>query len=226
MGPSGKLSKDGSRYVTDEVYNTWTAVFGAVLSLIGVVIIVSMAAIHHKPWHVLSYSVYGITLLGVFVTSALHHGVDGSEKTNRLLRQLDYYAISLMIAGTFAPFCLIALRNRLGYSILGLVWFLAILVIVLKVKFPHFPKWASTSLYVLMGWLGLAIVYPLYQKTPWGLGMLLAGGLFFMIGVVIFALERPNPVPGRFGFHEIWHLFVLAGAGSHFFAVSYFLFPL
>lgn len=220
------LSKDGSSRVTDEFYNTWIAALGAVLSLIGAVVIISMAVIGHKPWHVLSFSIYGLTLMSVFVTSALHHGVDGSKETNRLLNQLDYYAISLMIAGTFTPFCLIALRNTLGCSVLGLVWLLAILGIVLKLKYPHLPKRISTGLFILMGWLGLTIAYPLYQKTPWGLGMMVVGGLFFTIGAVVFTLERPNPVPGRFGFHEIWHLFVLAGAGSHFFAVSFCLLPL
>lgn len=220
------LSKDGSRRVTDEFYNTLIAALGAALSLIGIVVIITMAAIEHKPWHVFSFSIYGITLMSVFVTSALHHGVDGSEKTNQLLHQLDYYAISLMIAGTFTPFCLIALRNTLCCSVLGLVWFLAILGMVLKLKFPDLPKRISTSLFILMGWLGLVIAYPLYQKTPWGLGMMMIGGVFFTIGAVIFTLEKPNPVPGRFGFHEIWHLFVLAGAGSHFFAVSFYLLPI
>lgn len=220
------LSKDDSTRVTDEFYNTWISALGAVLSLIGAVVIISIAAIDHKPWHVLSFSIYGVSMMSVFVTSALHHGVDGSEETNQLLHQLDYFAISLMIAGTFTPFCLIALRNTLGCSVLGLVWLLAILGIVLKLKFPDLPKRISTGLFIVMGWLGLAIAYPIYQKTPGGLGMMIVGGLFFTIGAVIFTLERPNPVPGRFGFHEIWHLFVLAGAGSHFFAVSFYLLPI
>ena|SRR3989338_2557433 len=185
-----------------------------------------MAAIEHKPWHVLSFAIYGITLMSVFITSALHHGVDGSKETNQLLHQLDYLAISLMIAGTFTPFCLIALRNTLGCSVLGLAWFLALLGIVLKLKFPDLPKRISTGLFIVMGWLGLAIAYPLYQKTPWGLGVMMVGGLFFTIGAAIFTLEKPNPVPGRFGFHEIWHLFVLAGAGSHFFAIYLYLLPI
>jgi hemolysin III len=221
-----KLSKDGSTRATDEFYNTLISLTGAGLALIGSIRLVWMAVAADKPWHIWSFSIYGVSLVCLFIASALHHGVDGSEKLNLRFRQIDYYAIFTMIAGTFTPFCLILFRNRLGYSVLGLVWFLAIFGIFLKAVFPHLPKWISTSLYLLMGWLAVVLVKAVYQAVPWGFVGLAVGGFFFSVGAVIFSIEKPNPVPGRFGFHEIWHLFVLAGAACHFAVIYFCLSPL
>ncbi|MBI2340663.1 MAG: hemolysin III family protein [Deltaproteobacteria bacterium] len=224
--PTRTLSKDGSRHVTDEIYNTLISSFGAVCSIVGVILLLSSSIGAHKPWHILSFAVYGAALINLFAASALHHGVSGSASTEHLLRQWDYYAIFLMIAGTFTPICLILFRNTLGWSTLGLIWFLAVLGIVLKTKFHHLPKWIWLALYIGMGWLALLIIVPLYRKTPAGFVVLMIGGLFFTIGAFFYYLERPNPFPGKFGFHEIWHLFVLAGAASHFFAIYFYLLPL
>lgn len=219
------LSKDGSIHVTDEFYNTLISAVGAGLSLIGAFALVAFSLKTHKPWHVFAFLIYGAALVNLFVASALHHGVDGSEETENFLRELDYHAIFLMIAGTFTPFCLILLRNTLGWSSLGLIWVLALLGILLKVIFPGLPKWISTSMYLGMGWLGVVIAYPVYLQIATGVWFLILGGLFFTVGAVIFHFERPNPVPGRFGFHEIWHLFVLAGAASHFLTMYLYLLP-
>ena len=224
--PVRKLSKDGSVYVTDEFYNTLIAAIGAILSLVGIVLLLTSSLQNGKPRHIVAFLVYGATLLNLFVASALHHGINGSKQTEHLLRQLDYYAIFFMIAGTFTPFCLIVLRNSLGYSVLGLVWLLAIVGVVLKAKFPGLPKWVLAIFYLGMGWLGLLVAWPIYQRIPHGVILLILGGLFFSIGAIIYYLERPNPIPGRFGFHEIWHLFVLAGSGRHFALMYFYILPL
>jgi len=224
--PNRVLSKDGSIHVTDEFYNTLISSLGAFLSFVGVLLLIYFSIQAHKPWHIVAFSIYGIALLKLFVFSALHHGVDGSEKTEHLLRQFDYYAIFLMIAGTMTPFCLILLKNPLGWSVLGLIWFLAIVGILLKMFFPALPKWLSTALYMGMGWLGLLIIHPLYLHIPQGLIFLILGGLLFTVGAIFFYLEKPNPFPGKFGFHEIWHLFVLGGAASHFCVMYFYLLPL
>ena len=224
--PARILSKDGSVYVTDEFYNTLIAAIGAILSLVGIVLLLTSSLQNGKPRHIVAFLVYGATLLNLFVASALHHGINGSKQTEHLLRQLDYYAIFFMIAGTFTPFCLIVLRNSLGYSVLGLVWLLAIVGVVLKAKFPGLPKWVLAIFYLGMGWLGLLVAWPIYQRIPHGVILLILGGLFFSIGAIIYYLERPNPIPGRFGFHEIWHLFVLAGSGSHFALMYFYILPL
>ena len=212
------LSKDGSIHVTDEVYNTLISSLGVLLSVIGVIFLVCRAHLAGQLWHVVSFSIYGVGLISVFLASALHHGVNGSPRTNHLLRQLDYFAIFLMIAGTFTPFCLIFLRDSLGWPVMVFVWSLAILGITLKALFPHIPKWVTLSFYIGMGWLGLLIVKPVYSAIHWQGGVaFFLGGFFFTVGGLIYGLEKPNPFPGKFGFHEIWHCFVLAGAASHFY---------
>lgn len=218
------LSKDGSIHVTDEVYNTRIAALGAVLTFFGVGHLLWRSyAIGSQP-HLLSFLVYGIGVLSVFVTSALHHGVDGSPRTNHLLRQLDYCAIFLMIAGTFTPFCVLVVKGTLGSRTLTLIWALAVLGIASKALYPQLPRWATVVITIGMGWLGLLIAEPVYRAIHLpGLVGMVVGGLVFTGGGLIFGLEKPNPVPGRFGFHEIWHCCVVVGAACHF-AVMYLCF--
>jgi hemolysin III len=218
------LSKDGSVHVTDEIYNTRISSLGAVLALFGTVHLLWRSFAMGSAIHFLSFLVYGVGVTSVFVTSALHHGVDGSPRTNFLLRQLDYFAIFLMIAGTFTPFCLLLVKTALGNNILQLVWSLALLGIASKALFPALPKWVTLALALGMGWLALALIPPVYAaiRLP-GIIALASGGMFFTVGGLIFGLEKPNPFPGTFGFHEIWHCCVLAGAISHF-AIMYMCF--
>jgi len=217
------LSKDGSVHVTDEVYNTWLSILGAVLTVFGTAHLLWRSYAAGSRLHALCFLVYGLTVLSVFVTSALHHGVNGSLKTNHVLRQLDYCAVFLMIAGTFTPFCLLLVKGSLGTRILALIWSLTALGIATKLLYPEMPRWATVVITVAMGWLGLMIAEPVYQAIHWqGLAGLIVGGVFFTVGGVIFGAERPNPVPGKFGFHEIWHCCVLAGAGSHYFVMHLF----
>lgn len=165
-------------------------------------------------------------MIFVFLSSALHHGINGSEKTEHFLRQLDYCAIFLSIAGTFTPFCILLLKPPLGLWLLGLVWLLALAGIILKAYFPHLPKAIWVSFYLFMGGLGLLVSFPLYRLAPGALGYLVLGGFFFMMGAGIYFYEKPNPLPGKFGFHEIWHLFVVAGSVAHFSAIYFYLLPL
>lgn len=218
------LSKNGSVHVTDEFFSTLIAGVGALLGAIGAVFLVLKALSQGNPGSVPGFSVYGVGLVAMFLSSALHHGINGAPKTNHLLRQFDYYAIFVMIAGTFTPFCLVLMRNSLGWTVLGLIWVIAIGGIVLKSLWPRVPRWLLTALFIGMGWLGLMMARPIYLAIHWeGLSFMLLGGLFYTVGAVIYGLERPNPFPGRFGFHEIWHCFVLAGAASHFFLIYHWL---
>lgn len=212
------LSKDGSIHVTDEFYNTLLSGIGAVLALVGAVFLVMRAFSADDTWKAYSFGIYGFGVFSVFLSSALHHGVDGSPRTNHLLRQFDYFAIFLMIAGTFTPFCLLILRDDFGWTILGIVWALAVTGILLKAIYPGLPRWIMIALCLAMGWMAVLIVSPVYEAIhERGIGALFLGGAFFTVGGIIFGLEKPNPFPGRFGFHEIWHCCVLAGAASHFY---------
>ncbi len=212
-----QLSKDGSVHVTDEFYNTLISAIGAVLTVFGVADLLWRAHATGNTARLFSFLVYGLGVLGVFVTSALHHGVNGSARTNHILRQLDYCAIFVMIAGTFTPFCAVLVKGTLGFGALALVWSLAVVGIASKAFYPALPRRVMVAMTIGMGWLGLVLVKPVYAAIHLqGVLGLLIGGVFFTVGGLIFGLEKPNPLPGRFGFHEIWHCCVVAGAASHF----------
>lgn len=214
------LSKDGSVHVTDEVYNTRISTLGAILTVIGVSYLVWQSWAMGSQLRVISFLIYGVGVLSVFVTSALHHGVDGSPRTNHLLRQADYFAIFVMIAGSFTPFCLLLADGKMGIGVLVLVWTLAVTGIASKALYPGLPKWATLAMTIGMGWMAVLLIPTIWAKLSLpGLIGLAVGGAFFTVGGMIFGLERPNPVPGRFGFHEIWHCFVVAGAASHFYTM-------
>jgi len=221
-----RLSKDGSLHVTDEFYNTLISATGALLTFLGCFYLASQSYAFGKPWHFWSFIVYGFGVLAVFITSTLHHGIDSTEKVDSWLRALDYCAIPLKIAGTCTPFCLILLRTNFSFVILGLIWLVAIVVIGILIFFPLTPKWISTGFFLGLGWLGALIAFPVYEAIGWaGVSGLLYGGLFFTVGSLIYFFERPNPVKGRFGFHEIWHLFVFSGSAFHFYVMLHYLLP-
>lgn len=208
-----ELSKDHSRHVTDERFNTGSHMVGSILSLTGTVFLLVNST---SVWEYVSFGLYGLGLLSLFMASTLHHGINGSPRVNAVMRLLDYNSIYLLIAGTFTPYCLILFRGRLGWSIFGIVWFLAAAGIALKSAIPRFPKWISMLIYISMGWLGALLFVPLLKTAPLMAVLLISGGVVYSIGAVIFTREKPNPVPGFFGFHEIWHLFVLGGAILHY----------
>jgi hemolysin III len=189
----------------------------SIFSLLGTVLLIVYSSTAAKPWHIVSFSIYGFSLVSLFLASTLHHGVTSSPRVEGLLRAVDYFAIYVLIAGTYTPICLVVLRGPLGWSVFGVCWAVGLAGIGLKAAIPSLPKWISLTLYSTMGWLGAAIALPVYRAVSLaGIGLILAGGVFYTVGAVIFSVEKPNPVPGRFGFHEIWHIFVILGALSHY----------
>lgn len=220
-------SKDGSINVTDEVFNTISHMAGAIFSLVGLVVLVVFSSVMANPWKIVGFSIYGFSLFFLFLFSCLHHGVEGKEKTEELLRLFDYIAIFPLIAGTFTPLCLVILHNNpLGWSIFGVIWAIAAVGIILKAALPKLPKWVFMTLYISMGWIGAIIVIPLFPRIQWqGVSLIALGGVFYTIGAVIFTREKPNPLPGKFGFHEIWHIFVILGALSHFLLMFFYVLP-
>ena len=221
-----KLSKDGSTHVTDEIFNSASHLVGAIFSLLAISILIVKSSVAGKPWHIISFSIYGSSLLFVFIASTLHHGLNSSKKIESILKLFDYFAIFPLIAGTYTPLCLILLKNSIGWTIFGVVWALAITGLTIKAIFPEIPKWVTNTVYISMGWIGAVIVIPLYSiiGLP-GLFFLAFGGFFYSTGFVIFYIEKPNSIPGKFGFHEIWHIFVILGALSHFFMMYFFVLP-
>lgn len=197
-----------------ELANALTHALGVALALAGLAVLVTLASLHGSPRRVISYSIYGVTLVLLYAASTAYHGIR-LPRAKRLLRTLDHLAIYLLIAGTYTPFALISLRGAWGWSLLGMIWALAAIGVVFKLFFTgRFPR-TSTVAYLAMGWLALIAIRQLFAHLPpKGLVLLFAGGLCYSVGVLFFAFDHKL----RFN-HAVWHLFVLAGSACHFFAV-------
>jgi hemolysin III len=201
-----------------------THLAGAVLAVFGLAALVVLSILYAGPWHLVSFAVYGMSLVLLYTASACYHLLPVSAGATRVLRRLDHIMIYVLIAGTYTPFCLVALRGVWGWSIFGAVWGLALAGLFLKLFWLSAPRWLSTAVYLIMGWVGLAAIVPLVAAVPvGGLIWLLAGGICYSLGAVIYGLKRPDPWPGVFGFHELFHLFVLAGSFCHFYLMVRYL---
>ncbi len=203
--------------IKGERFNSVSHLIGAVAGLIGLVILVVLAVRQGDPWKIVSFSIYGTTLLFLYVVSTLYHSLRGKAKN--VFRILDYHAIYLLIAGTYTPFTLVTLRGAWGWSIFGIIWGLAVFGIVLDSLPQKGQRVLPVVIYLIMGWLILIALNPLLRAlTLAGFAWLLLGGLFYTVGVIFYALdERVRH------FHGIWHLFVLAGSITHYFTVFYYV---
>mmetsp|Transcript_12592 Transcript_12592/g.17502 ORF Transcript_12592/g.17502 Transcript_12592/m.17502 type:complete len:267 (+) Transcript_12592:141-941(+) len=222
-------SKDLSLHVTDEVFNAASHMIASFLSTIGAMVLIAGSSHQSNAWKIISFSIYGASMINLFVSSTLHHGLHCSPKTNHTFRMLDYVAIYPFIAGTFTPLCLVCLHSSwIGWVFLGVVWGEAIFGISLNtIYYWKMPKWMSLTIYMSMGWTGAFLAVPLFPRIGYG-GILLLGlgGITYTVGGVIFIMEKPNPIPGNFGFHEIWHIFVIAGAGIHWAMMFCYVLPI
>ena len=208
----------GLARVLREPANALTHLVGVLLAVVGTVALVVAAA--GDPWRVVSVTVFGASMIVLYSASSLLHGVIAGPATLRRLRVFDHAAIFVLIAGTYTPITLVALRDvhpGWGWALFGTVWGLALLGTVFKLFWIGAPRWLSTSLYVGLGWLAMIALVPLVQAlSVGGLAWLGAGGLFYTVGAFVYATKRPDPWPETFGFHALWHLFVLAGTACHF----------
>jgi len=202
-----------ARLTFEEIANTVTHGIGLLLSIAGLVVLLALAILHGTVWHVVSCSIYGATLICLYSASTLYHA-SVSPRLKRTLKILDHSAIYLLIAGTYTPFLLLNLRGPWGWSLLGVIWSLAVAGIILKFWLVDHWELASTAVYVLMGWLVLIATRPVLAHLPSAtLLWLLAGGLFYSAGVIFYLWKR---LPYS---HTVWHVFVLAGSTCHYFAV-------
>ena len=216
VGKVGEFSRDGSPHATDETFNAGSHLAGTLFSILGTVILITEASAQKDPWKIVSFSLYGASLIFLFGSSTLHHGISGPLEGP--LRVLDYMAIYPLIAGTFTPLCLVYYHDDpMGWAFSMTVWGLAIIFMVLTgVCFQKIPKWLSMTLYIFLGWIGAAMTWKLIPALGYnGFGLFLLGGVLYTAGGYVYTVEAPNPIPGRFGFHEIWHVAVLLAAGCH-----------
>jgi len=198
---------------------------GALLSLAGLVLL--LVAAWGKPWHMVSFAVYGGTLVFLYTASSLYHLLRLPPLKEARLLGLDRAAIYALIAGTYTPICLVALPAAWGWSLLSVVWGLAatgILVDVISRR--RTPDWLQALLYLATGWVALVALGPLLLSLPLAaLAWLGAGCLIYTVGAIICVTERPRLMPGRFGAHDLWHVLVLAGSACHFVLMLHFIAP-
>lgn len=219
------LSRDGSIHVTDERINTISHLAAACFAVLGAALLVSQAAAQGDPWKIVGLGIYSFAIMSLFVFSTLHHGLDRGPRFNEVMRTLDYVSVFLVIAGTITPLVLVLFRTVFGGAVLGAVWAIAILGIVLRSVYPNLPKYVTNTLFITLGWLPVVLVLGDTSLPLAALALLAAGGLVYSAGFAVFVLERPNPWPGVFGFHELWHLLVVLAAPLHYLLMYWFVLP-
>ncbi len=203
----------------EELANAISHGLGIALSIAGLVLMVTLAAMHSDAWAVTSTAIFGAALVLLYTTSTLYHSFR-DEQLKRLLRKFDHAAIFLLIAGTYTPFLLVSLRGPWGWSLFGVVWGLAAVGVTLKFWFAGRFRLLSTLIYIGMGWLVLAAFRPLMAALPrGGLVLLVAGGICYTGGAVFYLWKR---LPYH---HAVWHLWVLAGSICHWAAVYLYVVP-
>ena len=204
-----------SRWQAVDPFSCYSHLLGAALAVAGLVVLVTIS--HDDPWRVVGFSIYGASLVILYLASTVYHWLLVPIAQRKWLNRVDHVAIFLLIAGTYTPVCIVTLRGGWGWTMFGIVWTAAVAGTILKLGFRTLPRWVSASIYVAMGWAAVVAIVPLVRAFPLAaLAWLLAGGLLYTAGAIVYATRRPNPYPRVFGFHEIFHVFVLAGSVAHF----------
>ena len=197
--------------------------FAGVLLSVAAAIMLLLSALG-DPWKIVSFSIFGATLFILYSFSTLYHWLP-KEAGGRyqLFRKLDHSSIYLLIAGSYTPFCLVTIRGPWGWSLFGIVWGLAVTGILIKYLNINTGRWIRTLLYVGMGWIAVIAIRPILENLSLnGLYLLVAGGLAYSIGGIFYTTKKPN-FSKHFGFHELWHIFVLVGSFLHFLCVLIFV---
>lgn len=207
-----------------EPVNGLTHFFAALAALIGLILLLILG------WGSLSKTValgvYGLSLVLLFAASAAYHMVQARPRSLQILRKLDHSAIYLLIAGTYTPFCVLMFEGFWKWGMLVIIWSLALVGIVVKIFIINSPRWLNAGIYILMGWLCVAAMGEMLRVLPpWALTWLMIGGITYTLGAVVYITKTMNFWPGKFGFHEVWHIFVILAALAHFIAIAFFIAP-
>jgi len=198
---------------SEEIINSVTHGIGILLSIAGLVILVVVAALHGDAWHIVSFSIFGVSLIVLYTSSTLYHSFS-KERIKNVFARFDHAAIFMLIAGTYTPFLLTTIRGAMGWTFFGIIWAVAITGIIIRSIHLHKYRRLMVLIYLIMGWMFIFIINSMIRNLPpLSLVFLLAGGLSYSVGVIFYAWRK---LP--FG-HGIWHLFVLGGSIMHFFAV-------
>jgi hemolysin III len=203
----------------EEIAHSLTHGLGAILSAIGLVVLIAEAVRFGNVWHIVSCAVFGVTLILLYTASTLYHSIP-SPRAKRVLRYIDHSAIFLLIAGTYTPFTLVSLNGGWGWSLFGVIWGLALIGIVFKAVALGRFRILSVALYIVMGWIVAVALEPLARAVePRGLLLLFLGGGAYTLGVIFYGWKRLAYN------HAIWHVFVLTGSVLHYLAVLFYVIP-
>jgi hemolysin III len=208
------------RIMRDKI-STMTHFIGAILSLIGLIYLIYKGTkIGNIPYLVGSL-IFGISMVLLYSASTIYHWVRVKDKTLEIFRKIDHMMIFVLIAGTYTPICLVALGGVFGYTLLAIIWTIAIVGIVLKALWKDMPRKINTAIYISMGWFAIIALYHLTKSLPlYGLIFLILGGIAYTVGGVIYGGKFKIFNFKNFGFHEVFHLFVLAGSFFHYLMVA------
>lgn len=204
-----------------EPTNAWTHLIGALLSFGGLIAMLVLIQTEQRldAATVASVIAFGIGLIGLYYTSFYYHAVKTSDQRLLRLKKLDHAMIFLLIAGSYTPFCLLCLTGTLRVVLTSAIWGVAVVGILMMVFWIGMPRWLNTTLYIFLGWFALFALKPLYDALPpMGFFLLLFGGVLYTVGGVMYGLKKPN-ISEKWGFHEIFHVFVMLGSLCHFVAV-------
>ena len=203
-----------------EPVSGFTHLGGAILSVVGTVFLIIYAVSIGTPLHVVGYSIFGGSLILLYTASSLYHLLPVSPKAISVLRKIDHMMIYVLIAGTYTPICLISLKGALGLGLLIAIWSLAILGMILKLVWFNAPRWLYTAFYLVMGWLVVVAIFPMVRAIPpAGMWLLFAGGISYTLGAIIYGTKWPRRNAKIFGFHEIFHIFIIIGSIFHYFFI-------
>ena len=207
-----------SQYTTTEERINWLIHgIGTILSIVGLAVLVVFATIYGNVWHIVSFSIFGSTLIILYTASTLYHSIT-HDTAKKVFWILDHSAIFILIAGTYTPFTLVSLRGGLGWTIFGVIWALSILGIILKTFYIGKFKTISVVIYVIMGWFCIIALKGIIANVSlFSIALLFLGGLTYTLGVIFYAWKK---LPYN---HAIWHSFVLTGSVFHYFSVLFIL---
>lgn len=207
-----------------EPINSLTHLIGAGVFLVGTVaLVIHRVIIDASVKDLLGTIIFGLSLICLYLASGIYHGYNGSEKVIRVLKKLDHSFIYVLIAGSYTPICLSVLEGQKRILIMSLIWGIAIFGILSKILFNNIPRVVYTFFYLIMGWMVMFFIGDLYRNVnPVGFYLLVLGGALYTIGGIIYMIKKPN-ISKAFGFHELFHLFIIGGSLAHYFFVFFYL---
>lgn len=203
------------KFVKDPM-SALTHFLGILLAIPAAIVLIQYAINNGSILHIVGFSIFGITMIMLYTASTIYHVIK-QPKISHFLRKVDHMMIFIFIAGTYTPICLVALKGTIGYILLVVIWSIAVGGILLKIFWMNAPRWLYTGIYVAMGWTIIIAIYPLIKVMPSGaMVWLVLGGVIYTLGGLIYGTKWPKINNKVFGFHEIFHLFILGGTICHF----------